>query len=311
MLAPIANQTVNEGQLLQFTVTATDPDGDALTFAGANLPTGATLTDHHNGTATFSWTPSFTQAGNYPNAMVIVTDSGTPPASASQSFTITVGTVNRPPILAPIGNRTATPGLPLSITMTASDPDGDALSFAATNVPAGASFVDNHNGTATFSWTPDSTQTGTHSMTVTVTDAGTPPLSASETFTITVLPPPTGGGVDLHIVKFRVNRSVYLGGEDDSSVHIRLVVKNNGTVNQSRPATVVGVQNGREVFRQTRLVSAPIGRSATYRFRSFKPWATGDITWTITVANDSPHGDHATAVTHVGRRRSEGERERE
>jgi hypothetical protein len=104
---------------------------------------------------------------------------------------------------------------------------------------------------------------------------------------------------------------VYLGGEDDSSVHIRLVVKNNGTVNQSRPATVVGVQNGREVFRQTQLVSAPIGHSATHRFRSFKPWATGDITWTISVANDSPHGDHATAVTHVGRRLSEGESERE
>src|SRR5205807_4099472 len=64
VLAPIPNQSVNEGQLLQFTVTATDPDGDALSFAGANLPTGATLTDNHNGTATFSWTPSFTQAGD-------------------------------------------------------------------------------------------------------------------------------------------------------------------------------------------------------------------------------------------------------
>src|SRR5207302_8602173 len=88
VLAPIANQSVNEGQLLQFTVTATDPDGDALTFAGANLPTGATLTDNHNGTATFSWTPSFTQAGNYANVMVTATDSGKPPASASQSFTL-------------------------------------------------------------------------------------------------------------------------------------------------------------------------------------------------------------------------------
>src|SRR5205807_1226803 len=186
VLAPIPNQSVNEGQLLQFTVTATDPDGDTLSFAGANLPTGATLTDNHNGTATFSWTPSFTQAGNYTNVMVTVTDSGTPPASASQSFTITVGTVNRPTIPARIGNRTATSGLPLSITMTASDPDGDALSFAATNVPTGASFVDNHNGTATFDWTPGSSQIGNFSVTVTVTDAGIPPLSASETFTITV-----------------------------------------------------------------------------------------------------------------------------
>src|SRR5205807_598482 len=186
VLAPIPNQSVNEGQLLQFTVTATDPDGDALSFAGANLPTGATLTDNHNGTATFSWPPSFTQAGNYTNVMITVTDSGTPPARASQSFPITVGTVNRPPILAPIGNRTATSGLPLSITMTASDPDGGALSFAATNVPTGASFVDNNNDTWTLDWTPGSIQIGNFSVTVTVTDAGIPPLSASETFTITV-----------------------------------------------------------------------------------------------------------------------------
>src|SRR5207302_4312540 len=134
-------------------------------------------THDDNSTATTCERTPRTNASSDPTVTVTVTDPGTPPASASETFTITVGTVNRPPVIAPIGNQTATATQPLSITMTASDPDGDALSFAATNVPTGASFVDNHNDTATFSWTPDSTQTGTHSMTVTVTDAGTPPLS--------------------------------------------------------------------------------------------------------------------------------------
>src|SRR5205807_297493 len=118
VLAPIPNQSVNEGQLLQFTVTATDPDGDTLSFAGANLPTGATLTDNHNGTATFYWAPGSNQIGHF-SVTVTVTDAGIPPSSASETFTITVGNVNRPPVLAPIGNRTATAAQPLSITMTA------------------------------------------------------------------------------------------------------------------------------------------------------------------------------------------------
>ncbi len=187
VLAAIGNITMNEGQVLQFNASATDPDGDALSFAGSSLPTGAALTDNHNGTATFNWTPGFTQAGNYTNVTITATDNGSPAQSASQSFTITVGNVNRPPVLAAIGDRTTGEGLPLQFTITATDPDGDALSFAAANLPTGASVTDNHNGTATFSWTPAAGQTGNYpNVTVTATDNGSPAQSASQSFTITV-----------------------------------------------------------------------------------------------------------------------------
>ena len=187
VLAAIGNITMNEGQVLQFNVSATDPDGDALSFTASNLPTGATLTDHHNGTATFDWTPSFTQAGNYTNVMVTVTDNGTPAQSAAQSFTITVGNVNRPPVLGAIGNQTTGEGVLLQFTITATDPDGDALSFTAGNLPTGATLTDNHNGTATFAWTPAAGQTGNYpNVTVAVADNGSPAQSASQSFTITV-----------------------------------------------------------------------------------------------------------------------------
>ncbi len=199
VLGAIGNRAVNEGQLLQFTVSATDPDSDALNFAGASLPTGASLTDNNNGTATFSWTPGFNQAGNYQNVTVTVTDNGSPPESDSELFTITVGNVNRPPVLGAIGNRTINQGQLLAINITASDPDGDAVSFAGGILPSGASLIDNNNGTASFSWTPGASQTGPFSVTVSVTDNGTPPQSDSETFTITVQgtpppPPPPGPG---------------------------------------------------------------------------------------------------------------------
>ena len=43
MVTNPGNKTVTTGQLLSFTLSASDPDGNALTFASATLPTGATL----------------------------------------------------------------------------------------------------------------------------------------------------------------------------------------------------------------------------------------------------------------------------
>src|SRR5262249_570659 len=64
VLSQISNKSVDEGQALTFTVSATDPDGDALTYSASNLPAGATFDPD---TRTFSWTPTYDQAGSYPN----------------------------------------------------------------------------------------------------------------------------------------------------------------------------------------------------------------------------------------------------
>ena len=60
-----ATESVNEGSLLSFTVTATDPDGDHVTLSTGSLPAGAAFTDHGDNTGTLSWTPDTTQSGNY------------------------------------------------------------------------------------------------------------------------------------------------------------------------------------------------------------------------------------------------------
>jgi len=61
----IADQVVNEGELLELTITATDPDGDPITLTMENLPNGASFTDNGDGTGKFSWTPDFGDAGTY------------------------------------------------------------------------------------------------------------------------------------------------------------------------------------------------------------------------------------------------------
>jgi hypothetical protein len=59
--------------------------------------------------------------------------------------------LNQPPILAYIGNKTASKGENVSFTISASDPDGDILTYSASNMPPGANF---DAATHTFSWTP-------------------------------------------------------------------------------------------------------------------------------------------------------------
>jgi len=70
VLAPLGNQSVLKNQLLQFTISATDPDNDPLTYSASPLPTGASLNPT---TGVFSWTPTVSQLGAYP-LTVTVTD---------------------------------------------------------------------------------------------------------------------------------------------------------------------------------------------------------------------------------------------
>ncbi len=58
-------QTGVEGDLLEFAVTATDPEGETLTLSASNLPEGADFIDNGDGTGTFNWTPAIGQAGDY------------------------------------------------------------------------------------------------------------------------------------------------------------------------------------------------------------------------------------------------------
>ncbi len=69
MTLPYSTISINEGESLQFTVTATDSDNNKLTFSrplSSELPVGATIADNGNGTGTLSWTPDYTQGKTKP-----------------------------------------------------------------------------------------------------------------------------------------------------------------------------------------------------------------------------------------------------
>jgi hypothetical protein len=69
VIDPIGDKQRYEVQLLQFTITASDPDSNALTYTASNLPPGASFINQ-----VFSWTPDHTQAGNYTGVRFEVSD---------------------------------------------------------------------------------------------------------------------------------------------------------------------------------------------------------------------------------------------
>jgi len=167
ILAPIGPQTTDEGVDLTFVVTATDPDGPSPALTTSTLPTGATITDHNDGTATFDWTPTFDQAGVYPVTFYATDDSA---AVDSEIVQITVNNVNRPPVLESIGPQTTDEGVDLTFVVTATDPDSTIPALTTSTLLPGATYIDHNDGTATFDWTPTFDQAGVYPVTFYATD---------------------------------------------------------------------------------------------------------------------------------------------
>ena len=185
-LAAISNRTIAVGMTLTITNSATDPDSppEVLTFSlGSGAATNASI-NPTNGV--FVWTPTQSQAGT--NAFsVVVADNGSPSLSATQSFSVMVLASNNPPVLAAIPNQTITAGMTLTITNSATDPNGspEVLTFSLGAGAAANASINPTNGI--FVWTPTQSQAGTNAFSVIVTDNGLPPLSATQSFSVAVL----------------------------------------------------------------------------------------------------------------------------
>ncbi|WP_240036198.1 Ig-like domain-containing protein [Pseudoalteromonas sp. A757] len=147
--------SVNEDVAYSFTPTATDTDGDSLTFSVANLPVWASFSDT---TGAITGTPSEGQDGTYSGIVITVSD-GQADASLP-AFNIVVNAVNDAPIISGTPSTSVKQDEAYSFTPTASDVDSQALTFSVTNLPAWASF-DTSSGN--LAGTPTREDVGTYS----------------------------------------------------------------------------------------------------------------------------------------------------
>ena len=118
----------------------------------------------------------------------MVTDNGSPMMLDLEDITITVGDVNRAPVLSNPGPQQVLEHATTTFTVSATDPDGNAVTLSASGMPSGATF---NTSTGVFSWTPGYPTAGVYTPTFIATDNGSPVASSSVDVVITVGSNPT------------------------------------------------------------------------------------------------------------------------
>jgi hypothetical protein len=187
-ITSVNNVTFLVGTFDTFTVrTSPDVPSATVSFTGT-LPAGITFVPNGDGTATISGTAAAASEGDYP--IDITASNGTPP-DAMQTFTITVQ--DAPPVpQAPVITSDATAsfvvGTAGTFTITATGTPTPSLSLDGPQ-PSWLSFVDNTDGTATLSGTPDADSDLSYSFTITARNGVSP--NATQSFTLTVRQTPT------------------------------------------------------------------------------------------------------------------------
>jgi hypothetical protein len=145
-LAAISNRTVLAGATASFTNSASDPDLPAQTlgYSLLNQPVGASV---NSSNGIFNWRPSIAQSGTSNYMSVVVTDSGSPSMSATQSFAVLVTTPAGPQISAP----TLAGGV-FGLTINGSS-GPDYIVQASTNLFLWNSLFTNPSPVLPFNWT--------------------------------------------------------------------------------------------------------------------------------------------------------------
>jgi hypothetical protein len=169
--APTANAGADQTTTVGAEVTlagggSTDPDGDPLTFAWRSLssPGGVTVSLLDGATAQARFTP--TAAGVY--AFELTVSDGE--LAARDTVLVTVGAANRVPVVDAGPDQSITLGGVASVTITATDPDGDPLTYAwiVASRPEGSTAALSATDAPTVSITPD--LAGAYTLQVTVSD---------------------------------------------------------------------------------------------------------------------------------------------
>ncbi len=166
---PIGDKTVDEGSNLNFAVTTPDTNTQVY-IKDHNLPSEPTFAQN-----IFNWTPTYDDAGSYHATFAAANGQ----LEDIETITITVNNVSSKPVIQPIGNKSVNENSTLTFTVTATDPDGDPLTYSAQNLPAGAVFTSN-----IFTWTPTYNQAGSYQVTFIASDSQT---TDSQTVTINVI----------------------------------------------------------------------------------------------------------------------------
>jgi len=195
-LSTIGNQLILTGDAISLLISASDANGDALSFSALNLPGFTNLVDNNNGTASLDLIPLASDAGSF-NVTVTVSD-GLLEDSETFTIEVTKPMVNVAPVLDTINTvfveAPSQPNDPnigatkvVRVSISATDANLDDLTFSHSALSINSDLFEHSNITATLELYIEPTDVGTHSVTVSVSDLE---FTVSETFAIIVTESP-------------------------------------------------------------------------------------------------------------------------
>jgi len=145
--------SVTAGTAYSFQPTASDANGDTLSFSITNRPTWASFSTT---TGRLSGTPGAAHVATYSNITIRVSD-GQATVALPTFFIQVQAAANRTPTISGTPSTSATAGTAWSFQPNASDADGDALTFSIQNRPTWATF---NTSTGRLSGTPAAANVG-------------------------------------------------------------------------------------------------------------------------------------------------------
>ena len=236
VLDAIASKDVTRPNTLTFTATASDDDyrgnmTDTVTFSltGTPLLSGASITSAGD----FSWTPAAGQTGQH-GVTVTVTDGTSLTDSKDVVITVnTPSTTNTPPTVDAGPDRTVNERTAVTLSGSASDPDGDTMTYAWTHDSGISVDLTGSDTTRPQFTAPGVTSNEDIVFTFTVTD--TAGESADDTITVTVRDVPISvlsatynPGNGQLIIAF--NQDIGPSAPDYSAMHIRSTGSDSGGI---------------------------------------------------------------------------------
>ena len=158
-ISSASNFDINENNTVIGSISASDPDGDSLTYSIS----GSEINISSSGVLTFATPPDYETKNSY-SATVTVSD-GTD--SVTQAITVVVYDVNdRAPIISSSATFSAAENQTSIGSISASDPDGDSLTYSI----SGSEINISDSGVLTFASAPDYEAKTSYTATVTVSD---------------------------------------------------------------------------------------------------------------------------------------------
>ena len=182
VITDLTNRSAPYGTTTTITITATDIDGDPLSYTILQKPSFATFTSNSGNTATLTLNPSSGDQGNYNNIQIIVNDNNG--GTDITTFNLTINN-NYSPVINAIADYTLNEDDNININLSASDQNaGDVLTWSVNNAPNAFTLTPGANGFATLNLHPNFAAAGIYNVQVSVSDGngGT----GTKQFTVTV-----------------------------------------------------------------------------------------------------------------------------